>query len=133
MKYPDKPGEEGLTLVQRLSLRINDVANAYDLEYDGDEGKTVRAQSDAGIALDDFVMVNGHDLVKELTTTAQATRPEVRLNEIVEECAAVCDKMLSRLKSGEQLYHWQHDLRECAEQIRALKARRSPLGLTKDK
>lgn len=70
-QYPDKAGEEGLTIVQKLSLRIKDVADAYDLEYDGEEGERWKATSEAGIALDDFVMVNGHELVKALTSTVE--------------------------------------------------------------
>ena len=55
-----------MNLLEELRLKIKAVADAYDIPYDGDEGKHAHAVSESGIDLDDFVMINGHDLDEQL-------------------------------------------------------------------
>ena len=55
-----------MSLLKELRDKIQAVVNAEAMEYDGDEGKAMQARMHAGIALDDFVMIDGEDLVKLL-------------------------------------------------------------------
>lgn len=86
--YPDFPGEEGLSLVQKLTLRIKAVADAEDLPYDGEDesSKRWKACSEAGIHLDDFVMVHGRELIQALTATSTLPSADRRVRLTCEKC-----------------------------------------------
>lgn len=63
-----------MDLVKELRRKIKACAKAEAMPYDGEDGKAMKARMRAGIALDDFVMVNGDELVGELTELLDAPR-----------------------------------------------------------
>jgi hypothetical protein len=77
-------------LLIELLAKIKACAEANKLDYDGDEGRNAQVKQDAGIELDDFVMVNGDDLVAGLERLVAASENTLR-DSIIEECAKVCD------------------------------------------
>ena len=75
------------TLLLNLRDKIERVGKAYDLEYDGDKGPRVKEVSDAGIDLDDFVMVHAEELTSLLDALLEvAPRPSLAAHHL-------CDKL----------------------------------------
>jgi hypothetical protein len=68
-KSESSPADKnGRDLLDELRAKIKECVDADALDYDGDEGRNAQKKQNAGIDLDDFVMVNGEELVVALST-----------------------------------------------------------------
>ena len=76
-------------LLERLIALLNAVADAYDIEYDGEEGRHDQAVRDAGIALDDFAMEHGRAAAHALSTAHSSG-----VREGMEKAARMCGSFI---------------------------------------
>lgn len=89
-------------LLEQLRAKIKACVDADALDYDGDEGPAARAKQNAGIELDDFVMVNGLELVEALTPSSAGTATSKLADELADLDRVASPAPWRSLRDGNQ-------------------------------